>query len=214
LPTDGKRVCQYQRSTNKCIAVGERGHLSRGGGEVEARGEDEGSAKENVEAGLVTPDEIGDERASDELGVVVLRYVGGRGVFDGNVEAEGSESTEKSHGDESRGEVDGEGRGVDEGHESETDDSGDDAGEEGEALGRFGLGEDAGPYHIGGEAGDADNAGGEADPVAFAWAAPGMHGDDDSGEACNDRHGLLPGPSCRKMAESSEITMGAMKTRM
>lgn len=63
----------------------------------------------------------------------------------------------------------------------------------GETLGRFGLGEDAGPYHVGGEAGDADNAGGEADPVAFACAAPGMHGDDDSGETCNDRHALLPG---------------------
>ena len=88
--------------TSKCIgshcrvsfdgAAGKWERLSRGDSDVEARGKDEGSAKEHVKAGLVTPDEIGDERASDELGVVVLRYVGGRGVFDGNVETEGSES--------------------------------------------------------------------------------------------------------------------------
>jgi hypothetical protein len=189
--------------TGKCIgshcrvsfdgAAGKWEHLSRGDGDVEARGKDEGSAKEHVKAGLVTPDEIGDERASDELGVVVLRDVGSGGMFDGNVEAEGSEGAEKSHGEESRGEADGEWGGVNEDHQGETDDCGDDAGEEGEALGGFGLGEDAGPHHVGGEAGDANDAGGEADPVAIVCAGPGMHGDDDSGESRNDRHGLLPG---------------------
>ena len=100
-------------------------------------------------------------------------------------------------------------------HEHKSGRRGDQARKEGQAVGGFGAGEHAGPHHVGGEAGDANDAGGEADPVAIVCAAPGMDGDDDSGNPATIAMAFFQGkPSRRKMAESSEIAMGAMKTRM
>ena len=74
--------------------------------------------------------------------------------------------------------------------EGESDDGHDGGGEEGKAFGRFCLGEDAGPEHVEGEAGDAAEAGGVADPVGLLGVAPGMDGDDDSGKTGEDGEGF------------------------
>ncbi len=76
--------------------------------------------------------------------------------------------------------------------------------------------ENAGPDQVGGKARDAYHAGGETDPVTFLARCSRMHGNDHAGESCDDGHGLLPGQAFAQevMAESSDVTMGVMKTRM
>ena len=167
--------------------------LARGDSDVYAGYKDEGSAEEHIKAGLVVPDEIGEECTGNQLGVVILCHVGRRSVLDSDVEAERAERAEEAHGEETEREAERKGRGMYEGHQGKAGDRRDDAGKESEALRRFRLGEHTRPDHIGGEAGDADHAGGETDPVTLACAGPWMHSNDDSGESCDNGRGPAPG---------------------
>ncbi len=160
--------------------------------DIEPRSDDEDTAEDGIEARHLTPDEPRHERSGDELGVVKLGDIGGGGVAKGDEEAKAAGGAEHAHGDEERGETRIERRGVDE-HEAESDKRHDSAGEEGEAFGIFGLGEDAGPDDVGGETGDADEAGSVADGVGLAGAVPGMDGDDDAGKSGEDGQELAPG---------------------
>jgi len=129
--------------------------------------------------------EEGNDGAGDELGVVVLGDIGGCGVTEGNEEADASCRAEGAGCHEGKQQSRTDGLGVPE----EGDEAGcghHDSGEDGEALGSFSLGEDAGPHHVDGEAGDADETCRVPDPIALAGGAEGTDGDDDAGESDGD----------------------------
>ena len=77
--------------------------------------------------------------------------------------------------------------------ERESDDRHHACGKEGEAFLIFRLREQREQHDVHREAANADHAGEEADPVCLSRAAPGMHGDDDSGEAGENGHRFLCG---------------------
>ena len=116
------------------VALGERDEVWGGGSDVETGYEDESAAQKDRYMGLVVPDEVGEEHAGKQLGVVVLGDVGRRGVLDCDVEAEGSGGTEQAHGEESDAEAGCEWCGMEE-HKREAGNGSNQAGEERQALG-------------------------------------------------------------------------------
>jgi hypothetical protein len=158
-------------------------------GDVEAGADDEGPAEEHPEGGEFVEDEEGDEGAGDELGVVILRNVGGRGVAESDEEADASGGTAGTGGEERQEQSGRDGLGMPR-HAGEAGDGQHDSGKDGEAFGGFSLGENAGPDHVDGEAGDADETSGVADPIALAGRAEGIDGDHDSEKADGDGEGF------------------------
>ena len=154
-------------------------------GDVEAGADDERSSEDHGEGGNFVKGEVGDDRAGDQLGVVILRDVGGRGVTEGDEEADAA-GRAAGAGDKERQEQAGrDGLGMPR-HASEAGDGQHDSGKDGEAFGGFSLCEHARPDHVDGEAGDAHHACGVADPVALAGGAEGIDGEDDAGESDGD----------------------------
>jgi hypothetical protein len=84
------------------------------------------------------PDEVGDQRAGDQLGVVVLRDVAGRGVLDGDIEAERATCAEDAHHSQRQPERARERSGVEAG-ERQAGYGRHQSGAECKALGRFGA---------------------------------------------------------------------------
>ncbi len=173
------------------VALGERDEVLGRGSYVDAGYEDESAAEDDGYLGLVVPDEVGEKHTRKQLGVVVLGDVGCRSVLNRDVEAERSGGTEQAHGEESDAEAGCKWCGMEE-HKCEAGNCSNQAGEERQALGRFGAGEDAGPDHVHREAGYAEHAGGKADPIDLARLTPGVDGDDHARKPGDDSQRLSP----------------------
>jgi len=132
------------------------------------------------------PDEVGDQRAGDQLGVVVLRDVAGRGVLDGDIEAERATCAEDAHHSQRQPERARERSGVEAG-ERQAGYGRHQSGAECKALGRFGARQYARPDDVDRKAGDAHQATEQADEVDALRMAPG--GDRDDHAAKTDEKG-------------------------
>ena len=150
------------------------------------------------------PDGEGEDGAGEELRVVIGDDVSGGGVTEGYEEAEAAANAEEGGEGESGGGFQGDEVGMVEGEEGAQDQH-DEAAEEGHAFGGFGLGENAGPDDVGGEAEDADEAGQVADRVpGLPAGAGGVDGDDhadeadDDGEAAAEVERFLQEEGCQK----------------
>ncbi len=128
-------------------------------------------------------------------------------MAEGDEEADASSGAECTHDDEREDQMRGERLGVPE-HAAESSQGHHDAGEDGEALGRFGLRKNAGPDHVDGKASDAGQACGVADPVTLARRAEGIDGDDYAHESDGDgqrfsQAGILMQENGRKNGDDS-----------
>jgi hypothetical protein len=173
--------------------VGEQGWLgvARGEGDHQARANNQRSTEQHGKARLVVPDEVGDQRAGEQLRVVVLRDVAGRCVLDCDIEAERAGCAEDAHHSQRQPERERERVRVEAG-ERETGHGRDQAGAESKALWRFGARKHAGPDHVDRKAGDAYKATDEADEIDPLGMAPGGDRDDHAAKA--DEQGKnLPG---------------------
>jgi hypothetical protein len=130
-------------------------------------------------------DEEGDDGAGDQLRVVVLGDIGRRGVTEREEKTNAPGGTAGAGGKQGKEQPGSDWLSV-QGHAGESGDSQHNSRKDGEALGGFSLGENAGPDHVDGEAGDAHKARGVTDPIALTGGTEGIDGHHNAGKADGD----------------------------
>lgn len=194
--------------------VGKRGALASAAGDAgaqgwlgvarrdsnqQARADDQRTAEQHEQTRLVMPDEVRDQCSGEQLCVVELRNVAGRGVLDGEIEAECPGRTEDAHHSQRQQERGRERMGVDTG-ERQASHCRDYAGAEGKALRRLGAREHARPNHVDRKAGDADQATCKTDEIDVLGVAERVDRNDHTAETNKQGQSFLWGDALAKKA--------------